>query len=167
MSSTLLCLTKYCIHTYPNDLLFSFRISTCSSRIMLRLRSTSVIIVFLVRKTFKWTPPAMLYLSPFLSNKYINWPHRNFWNFCICHPILMRFVPFDPLWKMQKRLLLAFSCIFYGIFLKRGSKGPKNGNGYGKILFVFGFWWFFFYWIPLSRCFQSYFNRILLSLPFF
>ena len=42
VSSTLLCPTKYCIHTYPKGLLFSFHISTCCGRIMLRLRSTSV-----------------------------------------------------------------------------------------------------------------------------
>ena len=42
VSSTLLCPTKFCVHTYPKGLLFTFHISTCCGRIMLRLRSTSV-----------------------------------------------------------------------------------------------------------------------------
>ena len=42
VSSTLLCPTKYCVHTYPKGLLFTFHISMCCGRIMLRLRSTSV-----------------------------------------------------------------------------------------------------------------------------
>ena len=42
VSSTLLCTTKNCVHTDPKGLLFTFHISMCCGRIMLRLRSTSV-----------------------------------------------------------------------------------------------------------------------------
>ena len=40
--SNTLCSAKYCVHTYPKDLLFAFHISTCCGRIMLCLRSTSL-----------------------------------------------------------------------------------------------------------------------------
>ena len=44
LSNTLLCPAKYCVHTYPKDLLFTFHISTSWGRIMLnRLQSTSVL----------------------------------------------------------------------------------------------------------------------------
>ena len=42
VSSTLLCLAKYCIHTYPKVHLFTFHMSMCYGRIMLRFWSTSV-----------------------------------------------------------------------------------------------------------------------------
>jgi len=54
-----------------------------------------------------------------------NWPRPNFRNFFICHPILMGFFSFDSLWKMHKKLLQAFFCIFYSFLKKRGLKGPK------------------------------------------
>ena len=61
VSSTLLCPTKYCIHTYPKGLLFTFYISTCCGRIMLRLRSTCFLcwqnqscLFLLVHRGQKW-----------------------------------------------------------------------------------------------------------------
>ena len=42
VSNTLLCPTKYCVHTYLKGLLFTFHISMCCCSIMLCLQSTSV-----------------------------------------------------------------------------------------------------------------------------
>ena len=52
VSSTLLCLTKYCVHNYPKFHLFTFRMSTCCIGIMLRLRSTLVFNCFILKFVF-------------------------------------------------------------------------------------------------------------------
>ena len=46
VSSTLLCPTKYSVHTYSKGRMFTFHISTWRCPVMLCLRSTSVHIYF-------------------------------------------------------------------------------------------------------------------------
>ena len=50
VSSTLLCPTKYSVHTYPKVHLFTFHMSTCCRCILLRLQSTWVCLCWKINK---------------------------------------------------------------------------------------------------------------------